>query len=100
MSLFKLAIYGGIGYCVYQTLFADMPSTRTGHPSPKGEKDSGNQGRPQQRQGGPSASRAPQRQQQPSGGTARLTGPGRGTEVMAKDAGGASTSHRVGRGVV
>lgn len=97
MSLIKLAIYGGIGYCVYQTLFAGMPAARTGQAKAQGSggkgqgpQRGGNQGQPARAPQRPAASPAKQ----------RLSGPGEGTSVVAKDPSGATTSHRVGRGVV
>ena len=81
MSLFKLAIYGGIGYLVYQTFFADMPEPGT----QRGADSSSGRENPQQR--GRRARRA----------DGRFSG---GTVAKTEDPTGASTTHHVGRGVI
>ena len=78
MSLFKLAVYGGIGYCVYQTFFAEMPASMSAGRS---------------RQSGPSRSRQ-------SEGGQTMTGRGKGKNVSTEDSAGTMGTHRVGRGVV
>ena len=86
MSLFKLAVYGGIGYCIYQTFFAEMPaSVETG-----GSRRSG-------------SSRGGQRSQRSgegSSGTKAMTGRGKGKGGISHDSDGAASRHSVGRGVV
>ena len=72
MSLFKLAVYGGIGYCIYQTFFAEMPaSVETG-----GSRRSG-------------SSRGGQRSQRSgegSSGTKAMTGRGKGGKAKGRGA--------------
>ena len=70
MSLFKLAVYGGIGYLIYQNFFADAPPAET----PQGKSKTMSQ---QVRDRGE-----------------------QGNRVATQDRDGGSTTHRVGRGVV
>ena len=83
MSLFKLAVYGGIGYLVYQMFFSDaaggMRQGRGEHSREGNRSDQGDRG-----------------QQRFSGGGGRREGPTERTEEPS----GMSASHRVGRGVV
>ncbi len=87
MGLIKLAVYGGIGYLVYQMFFADMPAGSS---------------RPQQ--GRPRGGQAPEGAAENRGPVAAsnpLTGSDpQGMEVATKDPSGTTTKHRVGRGVV
>jgi hypothetical protein len=80
MSLFKLAVYGGIGYLVYQMFFSDaaggMRQVRGEHSRQGARDDEGNRG--QQRFG------VGEREQ----------------AERTEEPGGMSSSHRVGRGVV
>ena len=85
MSLFKLAVYGGIGYLVYQMFFSDAAAgMRQGQ---GGYSRQGGQGRRSGDQGN-------QGQQRFSGGG------GEGQTERTEEPSGMSTSHRVGRGVV
>ena len=71
MKLLKLAVYGAIGYLVYQTFFADSQargSMRGSH---------GHNGRRQ-----------------------NLSESGQGREEQTEDSSGTSMKHRVGRGVI
>ena len=91
MSFLKLAVYGGLGYLTYQLFFAELePRQQT----QKGRSEE----RPPQR-----AEKSREGGQQKGGGSPRgqqLTGGGDGIDVSTKERGGASTSHRVGRGVI
>jgi hypothetical protein len=82
MSLFKLAVYGGIGYLVYQMFFSDaasgMRQGRGDYSRQGGLGDEGDRG-----------------QQRFSGG-----GGERGQAERTEEPSGMSSSHRVGRGVV
>ena len=80
MSLIKLAIYGGIGYLVYQTFFSEEASTGSS-------------------QGGSRGGSSRQGQRRSTGGS-QMTGGGKGQTEKTEDASGASTGHRVGRGVI
>jgi hypothetical protein len=92
MSIIKLAVYGGIGYLIYQNFFNEGAVS-----APAGE-GSGRQG---QRTGGGGARGQMQRRPQAAGRSSQgLTGPGKGMNVPVQDSGGAATTHRVGRGVV
>lgn len=88
MSMLKLAVYGGLGYLAYQLFFAEL------EPVQKSQGGTGQKKVPQRgeqsRQGQPGGSRKGQ----------RMTGGGGGMNVATKEPGGASTMHRVGRGVV
>ena len=83
MSLFKLAVYGGIGYLVYQMFFSDAAGGmrqqgRGEHSRRSGQGDQGDRGRQQQ----------------------RFSGGGEGQSERTEEPSGMSSSHRVGRGVV
>jgi hypothetical protein len=81
MSLFKLAVYGAIGYVVYQIFVAENPMGSSG--------GGGGGGRAQQRQRGGRG----------QGGSSRLSGPGRGRSETVEDADGGRSTRTVGRGV-
>jgi hypothetical protein len=95
MSIIKLAIYGGIGYLIYQTFFAEgagqggsgIGNTLRSAAREVGDAVSGGRG------GGGGG------QSQSAGGT-RMTGGGQGRMEQTGDASGESVSHRVGRGVM
>jgi hypothetical protein len=74
MSMFKLAVYGAIGYLVYQTFFADSP-TGAGSRRLHGHND--------RRQASHRPSVADQ-----------------GRVEETEDSSGTSVKHRVGRGVI
>ena len=82
MRLLKLVILGGLGYMLYK-MFSDMP--------PMESMQRGG-GRSRGRRGAMDLGSTPQGPQ--------MTGPGVGEPVEAYDPTGASTTHRVGRGVV
>ena len=84
MSLLKLAVYGGLGYLAYQMFFAEL------EPSERLQRRSGQQRGQKSRQG----------QQVFSPRGPQMTGGGEGIDVSTKERGGASTTHRVGRGVI
>lgn len=84
MSILKLAVYGGLGYLAYQMFFAELDPSQT--PSRRSGQAGGE--KPRQGQHGDS------RKSQP------MTGGGGGMNVATKEPGGASTTHRVGRGVI
>jgi hypothetical protein len=89
MSLIKLAVYGGIGYLVYQTFFADAPiGGRQGGQARGTRSSSGRAGTSAGRQGGSSR------------GGEQISGGGRGAVEETHEPTGFSTQHRVGRGVV
>ena len=89
MSLIKLAVYGGIGYLVYQTFFAEAPAGgRQGGASRGTRSASGRGGTSGGRQGGS------------SGSGEQISGGGRGAVEETHEPTGFSTKHRVGRGVV
>lgn len=83
MSLFKLAVYGGIGYLVYQALFADVP--RSGM-SRRASRQSGDQGESTW-------------QRNTRAGGQQMSGRGQGKSVATEEPSGASTTYQVGRGV-
>src|SRR5438105_12458968 len=73
MSLIKVAIYGGIGYLVYQTFFAEMPASGTERGrSRRGESPRGSE---------------------ESSGRSRMSGGGRGRTESTEEPTGASTPH-------
>ena len=74
MSMFKLAVYGAIGYLVYQTFFADSS------PGSASRRSQDHNGR---RQGSHRPSVADQ-----------------GRVEQTEDSSGTSVKHRVGRGVI
>jgi hypothetical protein len=87
MSLFKLAVYGGIGYLVYQMFFSDTAGggDRMGLRRGSREGDEADQG---DRRG----------EQRFSGGGGRSD---RGQQSeRTEEPSGMSSGHRVGRGVV
>ena len=84
MSLFKLAIYGGIGYMVYQTFFAEMPASGMQRGSAGSSRREG----------------TPRGQQSRSSAGQFMSRGGDGTPVSTQEPSGASAQHRVGRGVV
>jgi hypothetical protein len=81
MSLFKLAVYGALGYLAYQMFFAEQsPSMRSaGSSRARGQSRAGSE----QRSGGQ-----------------RMSGGGQGRQEQTEEPSGASSSHRVGRGVI
>lgn len=96
MSIIKLAIYGAIGYLIYETFFAEgagkgggggIGNTLRGAAREVGNALSGGG------QGGGGS------QDHSMGGT-RMTGGGEGRMEQTNDASGESVSHRVGRGVI
>jgi hypothetical protein len=88
MSLFKLAVYGGIGYLVYQVFFNDAASGMLGAHPMGGQGQRGGQSR--QSGGGESTG-----QQRMSGGRGN-----QGAVQRTAEPSGMSTSHQVGRGVI
>jgi hypothetical protein len=84
MSLFKLAIYGGIGYLVYQAFFTDMPRSGTAR---GGSRQSSGRGGSSRQGGGRE-------------GGQQMSGSREGMSVATEEPSGASTRHQVGRGVV
>ena len=88
MSILKLAVYGGLGYLAYQMFFAELDPSET--PSRRSGQAGGKPRGDQSRQGQQGAGRKSQ----------AMTGGGGGMNVATKEPGGASTTHRVGRGVV
>jgi hypothetical protein len=90
MSLFKLAVYGGIGYLVYQVFFNDAAAGMLGaHPQHAGQGQRGQASGQSGRSGG-----SPGRQQM-SGGRGN-----QGAVQRTAEPSGMSTSHQVGRGVI
>jgi hypothetical protein len=88
MSLIKLAIYGGIGYLVYQTFFSDNPIAGRGSSQRGGSQErGGRQSFGQSRQGSGSA-----------GG--QFTGGPTGAVERTEEPSGMSSTHHVGRGVI
>ena len=86
MGLFKMAVYGGIGYLIYQMLFSDMPTSR-GKAS-RGEMGGGEAQPNPTRGSGRSA-------------TGQFTGRyGQGMDAETHDQTGTTVKHKVGRGVV
>ena len=83
--LLKLAILGGIGYCVYQAFYADRTDVAPPRPAVRRSEF---------------ARVVPQRSPTPAS-QPLMSGPGTGTtEVLVTSSGGATTRHKVGRGVV
>ena len=85
--LIKLGIYALLGYVLYE-LFLGIT---------QGVEEQ--KGRGGQKQGG-GGSREFQRAANEDPGRMQMSGTGRGQEVETQDASGASSHHRVGRGVV
>lgn len=77
MSLFKLVVYGAVGYLVYQLFFAELPERSN-------------------RSGGKRQAAPPEM----GGGGAQLTGPGRGKSETVQEPDGSRRTHTVGRGVI
>ena len=93
MSIIKLAVYGGIGYLIYQNFFNEGAAATPTR--------GGNSGRQGQRTGSGAPRGQMQRRPQAAGGSSQgITGPGKGMNIPVQDSGGAATTHRVGRGVV
>lgn len=88
MSIIKLAVYGAIGYLIYQTFFAEGAGMQM---ASRGQSGGGSRG------GGGSMGMGGS-QDHSIGGT-RMTGGGTGRTEQTEDASGAAVSHRVGRGV-
>ncbi len=88
MSILKLAVYGGLGYLAYQMFFAELDPSET--PSRRSGQAGGQQRGEKSRQG----------QQGGAPKSQPMTGGGGGMNVATKEPGGASTTHRVGRGVI
>ena len=76
MSIIKLAVYGGIGYLVYQTFFANMPASQAAGRQDRSQEEGGSLDR--------------------SG----MTGGGHGRMEETAEPTGTSARHRVGRGVI
>ncbi|MCU1276427.1 MAG: hypothetical protein JWO48_3858 [Bryobacterales bacterium] len=95
MSLIKLAVYGGIGYWVYQTFFADQPAGGRGGQG--GQGGGGSRGS-RSSSGRSGASRGGS--QSRSGGGQQMSGGGSGAVEATHEGTGFSTQHRVGRGVL
>lgn len=89
MSIIKLAVYGAIGYLIYQTFFAEGAGMQR---ASRGQSGGGSRG------GGGGGSMEMGSQDHSMGGT-RMTGGGAGRTEQTEDASGAAVSHRVGRGV-
>jgi hypothetical protein len=84
MSLIKLAIYGGIGYLVYQTFFSDNPlASRTSQSGASQRRGSGSQSFGQSQQG-----------------AGQFTGGATGAVERTQEPSGMSATHHVGRGVI
>ena len=93
MGLLKFVVYGGIGYLIYQMLFADKPvaSKQGGEPSRgHGGSEGGSAG-----DGAESSSRGTRNAR------GQFTGrEAQGMDVQTHDGSGNAVRHRVGRGVV
>ena len=94
MSIIKLAIYGGIGYLIYQTFFADMPGSQ----GSRGQGGMGNAMRGAARSAANAVAGGGEDTSSSVGGT-RMTGGGQGRVEQTGESSGESVSHRVGRGV-
>ncbi len=89
MSIIKLAVYGGIGYLVYQTFFAEASAGGRQGSQSRGTRSSSSRD-------GTSGGR----QSDSSRGGQQMSGRGRGAVEETHEPNGFATQHRVGRGVV
>lgn len=91
-KLIKLAIYGMLGYAIYEFVRGLMHGESIAQAAGMGQ---GQQG--QQRQGG---SRELNRALDSGPSRMNMTGPARGEQVMSDEPSGESVPHTVGRGVI
>ena len=92
--LIKLAIYGLLGYAIYEFI-RGLTSAEGG-----AQAAGAGQGQQPQRQGGGGGSRELNRALDENAGRTNMTGPGIGEAVTTAEPSGESVTHRVGRGVV
>ena len=95
-KLIKLAIYGLLGYALYE--FFRGISTQTVAPEPQMQPQAA-ESRPQTRNTGKPRARGGN-SRRPKAANAQWTGPGEGQEVKTEEASGEGAPHKVGRGVV
>jgi hypothetical protein len=93
--LIKLAIYGMLGYAIYEFVRGLMQGESVAQAAGMGGTSGGQGG--QQRQGG---SRELNEALDTDAGRMNMTGPARGERVMSEEPSGESVPHVVGRGVV
>ena len=86
-KLIKLALYGLIGYALYEFMRGLMQNEAALQTSARAEEQVGGRELDRALEGG-------------SGRTQNMTGPARGQAVTTSDPSGESVTHRVGRGVV
>ncbi|HEY2587208.1 MAG TPA: hypothetical protein VGI81_15790 [Tepidisphaeraceae bacterium] len=93
--LMKLAIYGLLGYAIYEFIRGLMQGESVAQAAGMGGMGGGQQG---QRQGG--GSRELNRALDTGASRMNMTGPARGEQVMSEEPSGESVPHTVGRGVI
>lgn len=93
--LMKLAIYGLLGYAIYEFVRGLTQGESIAQAAGMGGMGRGQQG---QRQGG--GSRELNRALDAGDSRMNMTGPARGERVMSEEASGESVPHTVGRGVI
>ena len=98
MSIIKLAVYGALGYLIYQTFFAETSGSQGSSGGGQRGGGMGNALRGAAREVAGAMGGGGGSQGDSIGGT-RMTGGGAGRVEQTGEPSGAAVSHRVGRGV-
>lgn len=96
--LIKLAIYGLLGYAIYEFVRGLMQGESVAQAAGMGGGQGGQQ--PKGGEQGQGGSRELNQALDTDGGRMNMTGPARGERVMSEEPSGESVPHVVGRGVV